>query len=218
MNLSCDLVVPCRNEAPALPRLLRRVPDLFTVIVVDNGSTDDTADVARSLGARVVKQPRPGYGSAVLAGLEVATAEIVAVIDGDGTLDPVDLLPMVAAVSRGSCTLAVGRRRLSRPGLMPLPARAGNALVTAWLRRLGADVHDIAPARVCRRADLARLGVVDPRFGYPVELLRKAALAQWVIDEFDVSYGPRVVGTKSKVSGSVRGSMLAAADFVKVLS
>lgn len=211
-------MVPCRDEALALPDLLSRVPDRFSVIVVDNGSHDDTAAVATRLGATVVVEPNPGYGAAVQAGINAATAELVAVMDGDGTLDPVDLVPLVDAVARGDCTLAVGRRRPISAGLVPLAAALGNAAVTRWLRHKGIDVHDIAPARVCRRTDLLALGVVDRRFGYPVELLSKAAAAHWSVREYDVTYGPRAAGTRSKVSGSLRGSALAAADFVKVLS
>ncbi len=218
MTYSCDLVLPCRDEALALPELLSRVPDLFSVIVVDNGSRDNTAGVARSLGATVVVEPTPGYGAAVQAGVNAATADLVAVIDGDGTLDPVDLLPLVTAVAAGSCTLAVGRRRPTRAGLVPLSARLGNVAVTGWLRHQGIAVHDIAPARVCRRSNLLALDVLDRRFGYPVELLIKAARAGWDVCEYDVSYGPRAAGTRSKVSGSLRGSVLAAADFVRVLS
>lgn len=218
MTAWCDLVVPCRNEAPALPELLARIPQAMSAIVVDNGSRDDTAAVARQLGVRVVTQPEPGYGAAVHAGIGAATADLVAVIDGDGTLDPRDLLPLLAAVSSGECTLAVGRRRPTLPGLVPWPARLGNALVTGWLRHKGVDVHDIAPARVCRRSDLLELKVLDRRFGYPVELLSKAGAAGWSIREYDVAYYPRAAGTRSKVSGSWRGSALAAADFVRVLT
>lgn len=188
------------------------------MIVVDNGSSDDTAAVARRLGARVVTEPSPGYGAAVQAGVHAATADLVAVIDGDGSLDPADLRPMVDAVARGECALAVGRRRPTRRGLLPLPARLGNLAVTRWLRHKGLSVHDVGPARVCRRADLLELAVLNRRYGYPVELLRKAAEAGWRVREFDVAYGPRAEGTRSKVSGSLRGSVLAAADFVRVLS
>jgi hypothetical protein len=87
-----------------------------------------------------------------------------------------------------------------------------------WLRRrLGTAVHDIAPMRVCRRADLLALGVVDRRFGYPVELLRRATEAGWTVTEHDVAYHPRTSGTRSKVSGSVRGTVRAARDFARVL-
>lgn len=218
MPLSCDLVVPCRDEGPALGELLSRVPGWLSVIVVDNGSRDDTAAVARRLGARVVSEARPGYGAAVQAGLEASTAELVAVIDGDGTMDPRALAPMVEAVSSGVCTLAIGRRRPTEPGLMPWPARLGNRVVTRWLRHRGVDVHDIAPLRVCRRSDLLALDIRDRRFGYPVELLSKAGSLGWTIREFDVTYGARAAGTRSKVSGSLRGTVLAAVDFVRVLT
>jgi glycosyltransferase involved in cell wall biosynthesis len=218
MPVTCDLVIPCRNEGPALARLLARVPTAFSTIVVDNASDDDTAEVARRWGARVVVEPRPGYGAAVHAGVEASAADLVAVIDGDGSLDPRDLLAMRQAVADGLCRMAVGRRRPIRAGLMPWPSRAGNAFAIAWLRRRGLRVHDIGPARVCRRADLLALGVQDRRFGYPVELLGKAAAAGWRVHEYDVAYAPRAAGTRSKVSGSWRGTVLAATDFLRVMS
>ncbi len=218
MSLSCELIVPCRNEGPALPGLLRRVPTSMSVIVVDNGSVDDTAEVARRAGATVVHEPQPGYGAAIQAGIAAATADLVASIDGDGTLDPIDLLPLVDAVREGRCELGVGRRVPTRRGLTPWPARVGNELATWWIRRHGLDVHDIAPARVCRRADLLGLQVQDRRYGYPFELLRKAAEERWRILELPVPYRERTVGTRSKVSGSLRGTALAAVDALRVLS
>jgi glycosyltransferase involved in cell wall biosynthesis len=215
----CDLVLPCRDEALALEALLPLVPEQFAVIVVDNGSRDGTADVARRLGATVVAEPVPGYGSAVHAGLLAATAEHVAFMDGDGSFDPVELLPMLEDVRSGRADLAVGRRRPVSSGVWPWHARAGNALVVAWLRRrIDLPAHDIAPMRLCRRVDLLDLDVQDRRFGYPVELLQKAALAGWRFEEHDVSYHPRAVGTRSKVSGSVIGTVRAARDFWKVIS
>ena len=218
MTTDCDLVVPCRDEAAALPGVLARVPDGIRVIVVDNGSTDGTADVARGLGATVVTEPTPGYGAAVHAGLEAATAEYVGVLDGDASMDPRELLPLLDQVRRGEATMAVGRRRPTARGVWPWHARAGNALVLAWLRRrTGLGVHDIAPMRVARRTDLLDLGVQDRRFGYPVELLARAQQAGWVITEQDITYAPRAAGTRSKVSGSVRGTVRAARDFARVL-
>lgn len=214
----CDLVLPCRDEGPALAALLPRVPEEFAVVVVDNGSTDDTAEVARRLGARVVHEPVPGYGSAVHAGLLAATHDHVAFMDGDGSFDPAELLPLLDDVRSGRYDMAVGRRRPVRPGVWPWHARAGNALILAWLRRrIGTDVHDIAPIRVSGRAELLALEVQDRRFGYPVELLQKVALAGWRVSERDVAYHPRAEGTRSKVSGSVRGTVRAARDFWKVL-
>jgi glycosyltransferase involved in cell wall biosynthesis len=215
----CDLVLPCRDEGPALPALLAEVPAGFRVIVVDNGSRDDTALVARRHGATVVSEEQPGYGAAVHAGLLAATADLVAFMDGDGSFDPSELLPMVDDVLSDRADIAVGRRRPIARGTWPWHARAGNALVVSWLRRrIGLDAHDIAPMRVCRRGDLLALGVQDRRFGYPVELLQRATRAGWRFAERDVDYRPRAEGTKSKVSGSVRGTVRTARDFAKALS
>ena len=199
--------------------LLPTVPDGFAVIVVDNGSTDDTAAVARRLGARVLREDRPGYGAAVHAGILAATSDYVAVMDGDGSFDPRDLLPLLAEVRDGRADLATGRRRPVARGVWPWHARAGNAAVLWWLRRrIGLPVHDIAPMRVCRRADLLALEVRDRRFGYPVELLQKATLAGWTVTERDIAYHPRAAGTRSKVSGSARGTLRAVQDFARVLT
>ncbi len=216
---TCDVVIPCRDEGPALPALLAKIPEGFRPIVVDNGSRDDTAEVARKHGALVVSESRPGYGAAVHAGLEAATAGYVAVMDGDGSMDPAQLVPLLEEVASGRADLAVGRRRPTAKGVWPWHARAGNAVVLWWLRRrIGLPLHDIAPMRVARREDLLALGVEDRRFGYPVELLQRAAVAQWRFVERDIDYHPRAEGTKSKVSGSVLGTVRAARDFAKVLS
>ncbi len=219
MAIDCDLVLPCKDEAAALPDLLRRVPPGFAVIVVDNGSTDDTAAVARSLGATVVNESVPGYGAAVHTGLLAATSEHVAFMDGDGSFDAADLVPLLDDVRSGRADLAVGRRRPTGRGVWPWHARLGNGLVVWWLRRrIDMAAHDIAPMRVCRRDALLALDVRDRRFGYPVELLQKATLAGWRVAEHDVAYHPRAAGTRSKVSGSVRGTARAARDFWKVLA
>ncbi len=215
---TCDLILPCRDEAPALVDLLPRVPAEFSVIVVDNGSTDDTAGVARRLGALVVSESTPGYGAAVHSGLEAATADYVAFMDGDGSFDPTELLPMLVEVSEGRADIAVGRRRPVRRGVWPWHARLGNLVILAWLRRrIGTSVHDIAPMRLCRRQELIDLKIEDRRFGYPVEMLQKTTQAGWRFSESDVSYHPRAAGTKSKVSGSVKGTVRAARDFWTVL-
>lgn len=219
MHESCDVVLPCRDEAGALPALLARMPASLRVIVVDNGSSDSTAEVARALGAVVVSESRPGYGAAVHAGVLAASAPLLAVMDGDGSMDPAELTPLVAEVATGAVTMATGRRRPEGAGAWPWHARAGNLMMLAWLRhRTGLTVHDIAPMRVCRREQLIGLGVQDRRFGYPLELLLRAQQAGWLISEHDITYRSRAAGTRSKVSGSVRGTLRTASDFVKVMS
>jgi glycosyltransferase involved in cell wall biosynthesis len=214
---SVTVVLPCLNEAASLPGVLAAMPNGYRPLVVDNNSTDGTAEVARRHGADVVTERRPGYGSAVHAGVEAATTSIVAVVDADGSLDPAELPALVEELDRGA-DMAIGRRR-PVPGLRwPWHARLGTAAVCWRLRtRYGLPVHDIAPMRVARRDALLALGITDRRTGYPVELMVRAAKAGWTVVERDVPYGPRT-GGKSKVSGSLRGSVHAGLDFWRAIS
>ncbi|MGH3960536.1 glycosyltransferase family 2 protein [Mycobacterium sp.] len=211
------VVLPCLNESESLPAVLAAIPPGYQALVVDNNSTDETAEVARRHGAAVVAEPRPGYGSAVHAGVLAAQTPIVAVIDADGSLDPADLPRLIAELDNGA-DLATGRRR-PLPGVRwPWVARLGSVLMSWRLRtRHGLPVHDIAPMRVFRRDALLSLGIVDRRSGYPLELLVRAAAAGWRVVEHDVAYGPRT-GGKSKVSGSLRGSAIAILDFWKAIT
>jgi glycosyltransferase involved in cell wall biosynthesis len=211
-----QIVLPCLDEADALPAALAGLPPGWPVVVVDNGSTDATVAVARAHGAVVVTEPRRGYGAAVHTGLLAADSELVAVLDGDGSLDAAELPAMAAAVADGRADLAVGRRVPAAAGVWPWHARAGNAVVSALLRRRGLPVHDIAPIRVARRQALLDLGVADRAFGYPLELLLKAGAAGWRIVETPVAYRARA-GGRSKVSGSVRGTFRATRDMAGLL-
>lgn len=211
------VVLPCLDEAGSLPGVLAGIPEEYLALVVDNNSTDGTADVARRCGARVVAETTPGYGAAVHAGVVAAQTELVAVLDGDGSLDPRDLPELVVEVERGA-DMAVGRRRPAPGVTWPWHARLGTAAVCWRLRhRHRLAVHDIAPMRVVRRDAVLALGVTDRRSGYPLELLVRAAAANWRVVERDVTYGART-GGKSKVSGSVRGSFYAAVDFWRAIS
>ena len=216
-----DVVLPCLNEAPALAWLLARMPAGYRAIVADNGSTDDSAEVARRLGAEVVTVPQPGYGAAVHAGIVAADPAdgVVCVMDADGSFDP-GQLPLVAdPVRAGMVRLAVGRRRPTTRDAWPPHARLANALLAWRLRHsTGLPVHDIGPMRAVRRDDLLALDLRDRRFGYPLELLVAAARAGWTVAEVDVAYGPRTAGTKSKVTGTVRGTARAIRDMTAVLA
>lgn len=217
MPIQIDVVLPCLDEAAALPGVLGAMPHGYRAIVVDNGSRDGSAELAARHGARVVHEPRRGYGAAVHAGLSAADGELVGVLDADGSFDPAELPALVAPVAAGSADLAVGRRIPVSAGVWPWHARAGTALVAALLRQRGVPLRDLSPIRVARRESLLALGVTDRAFGYPLELLIRAAAAGWRIVEVDVRYAARAAGTRSKVSGSVRGTLRATLDFATVL-
>jgi glycosyltransferase involved in cell wall biosynthesis len=216
-----DVVLPCLNEAPALPWVLARMPAGYRVIVADNGSTDGSADVARALGAEVVTVPHPGYGAAVHAGVLASNPRdgVVCVLDADGSFDPTELPVLADPVRGGAARLALGRRRPTVRGAWPAHARLANAAL-AWRLRTstGLPVHDIGPMRAVRRDDLLALNLRDRRFGYPLELLVEAARARWTVVEVDVTYAPRAAGTRSKVSGTVLGTARAVRDMSAVLA
>src|SRR5262249_28077129 len=151
--------------------VLRAMPEGYRAIVVDNGSTDGSPEIAAELGATVVSEPRRGYGAAAHTGLGHATAEDVCVLGAGGPLDPGGLPRLVELIIANRARLAVGRRVPVGRGAWPWHARAGNRVLASILRRRGLPVRDIAPVRVARRADLLGLGIEDRAFGYPLELL-----------------------------------------------
>lgn len=210
-----EVILPCLDEAAALPGVLGGLPQGYQAIVVDNGSQDGSPDVAAGLGAKVVHESRRGYGAAVHAGLESATADVVCFMDADGSLDARDLPTLVDALD-GGVNLAVGRRVPAGRGAWPWHARAGNRVLSLLLRSRGLRVRDIAPMRAVGRQALLDLAIADRAFGYPLELLIKAGAAGWRVREVDVGYGPRTSGTRSKVSGSVCGTARAIRDMARV--
>ncbi|UJA09406.1 glycosyltransferase family 2 protein [Streptomyces collinus] len=211
-----DVVLPCLNEAGALPWVLARVPAGWRALVVDNGSTDGSADVARSLGATVVREERRGFGAACHAGLLAATADVVCFCDCDASLDPGRLVPFAEEVRAGRADLVLGRRRPLTPGAWPVHARAGNLALTRLLRRrTGLRLHDLGPLRAARREPLLALGLTDRRSGYPLQMVVRAADAGWRVTEHDVPYLPRTGA--SKVTGTWRGTWQAVRDMSAVL-
>ncbi|MDT3445831.1 glycosyltransferase family 2 protein [Pseudofrankia sp. BMG5.37] len=216
MPVSVDVVLPCLNEAEALPWVLERIPPGYRAIVADNGSRDGSPQLARECGAVVVDVPRRGYGAAVHAGLLAADADVVCVCDADASLDPAQLPGLVAELTAGRADLVLGRRRPTSARAWPPHARLGNAVVAQRLRRRGVAVRDLGPMRAARRAQLLRLPITDRRFGYPLELLLRATQAGWRIAETDVDYHPRV--GRSKVTGTPLGTARTVRDMTAALA
>ncbi len=211
-----DVVLPCLDEAAALPWVLERMPGGFRPVVVDNGSRDGSARLARSLGAAVVHEPRRGFGAACHAGLLAARADVVCFCDCDASLDPRRPPEVVRPVLDGTADLVLGRRRPLARGAWPLPARLANVeLARRIRRRTGLPLRDLGPMRAARRETLMALGIEDRRSGYPLEMLLRAADAGWRIRETDVGYRPRT--GRSKVTGTARGSHRAVRDMSAVL-
>jgi glycosyltransferase involved in cell wall biosynthesis len=211
-----DVILPVLNEAEALPRVIPRLPSGFHAIVVDNGSNDGSAAVARALGADVVIEPQRGFGAACFAGLMAACAPVVCFMDGDGSLDARDLAPVARPVLDGEADLALGAR-VASAGAMPLHAVVGNRfLARAVRRRTGTALSDLGPMRAARREALAGLGIEDRRCGWPLEMVLRAASAGWRIVEVPVGYRPRA-GGRSKVTGTIGGTLRAVRDMTGVL-
>lgn len=210
-----DVILPVLDEAAAIPRVIRSLPDGYRAIVVDNGSADDSAAVARDAGALVVHQPARGFGSACYAGLLAAENDIVCFMDCDGSLDGADLPRVTAPVATGAVDLVLGVRIAVR-GAWPVHARYANRLLAMELRRrTGLGLRDLGPMRAMRREPLLALGIVDRRSGWPLEMVVRAHARGWRITDVDVPYAPRV--GRSKVTGTVKGTVTAVRDMGAVL-
>jgi glycosyltransferase involved in cell wall biosynthesis len=215
--VSIDLILPCLNEAAALPWILERLPSGVRAVVVDNGSTDGSPEIAASHGATVVRCEIKGYGAACHAGLEAAETDVVAFMDADASLDPWQLDRVTAPILAGHLDLMLGRRRPTSANAWPWHLRLANAELSRRIRRrTGAPLHDLGPMRAARRTALLGLGLQDRRSGYPLETVVRAADAGWRIAEVDVDYLPR--SGRSKVTGTPLGAARAVLDMSKVLA
>lgn len=209
-----SVVIPACNEQDAIAAVVKAVPASLVeeVIVVDNGSTDATAARAEKAGARVVKEFRRGYGAACHKGLmAVQKADVVVFLDGDNSDNPAELPLLLAPVESGQADLVIGARLSGamEPAAMPPHARLGNRLVALFMRHAyNVKISDIGSFRAVRKDVLLSLGMEQMTFGWPVEMLVKAARRKARIVEVPVSYRKRI-GT-SKVSGTVRGTILTA--------
>lgn len=213
--MTVDVILPVLDEASALPWVLGRFPAGYRPIVVDNGSTDASAQVARAFGAQVVHEPVPGFGSACFAGLLAATSPVVAFMDADASLDPLELPRVCDPVLAGTADLVLGTRQ-AVAGAWPLHARLANRMLAHQVRRhTGVEVSDLGPMRAGRREPLLALQLADRRFGWPLEMVLRAARQSWRIEERPVGYRPRV--GRSKVTGTVRGTARAVRDMATLL-
>jgi len=216
-DLNVAVIIPARNEEIPLPGVLAEIPQevVDAVVVADNGSTDGTAGVAQALGASVVREPRAGYGYACAAGVRVAAeqgAEVLIFLDADGSFDPAEISNLLAPIEAGQADLVLGSRPAGgmEPGAMPPHARFGNWLVARLMRLLyGLQVTDLGPFRAIRADLLVRLAMREMTFGWPTEMMVKAAHAGARVVEVPVHYRVRR-GGQSKVSGTVKGTVLAA--------
>jgi len=211
-----EVILPVLDEAESIPGVLALMPAGYEPLVVDNGSRDTSAEVARQLGATVVTEPRRGFGAACFAGLLAARSELVCFMDCDGSLHPGELPRVAEPVSSGAMDLCLGARR-PEPGAWPLHARLANRLLAAELRRRSSvSLTDLGPMRCARRERLLALELRDRAFGWPLEMVLRAAQAGWRVAEVPVSYRARAAG-RSKVSGSVRGTWRATRDMGALL-
>jgi glycosyltransferase involved in cell wall biosynthesis len=215
--VAVDVILPCLNEARALPWILERMPAGFRPVVVDNRSTDGSGEVARSLGAIVVSELARGFGAAAHTGLLAATSDLVCFCDCDGSLDPGQLPRLTGPLTAGQADLVLGRRQTQQRGVWPVAARLANwELARRVRRRTGLSIRDVGPMRAAPREALLGLELADRRFGYPLEMVMKAAAAGWRVAEVEVTYLPRI--GKSKVTGTVRGCVRTVQDMSEVLA
>ena len=209
---SIDVIVPAFNEQENIAALLEAMPrdHVRRVIVVDNGSTDDTATLAHEAGATVVRERRRGYGSACLAGLAHLAKDppdIVAFIDADLADDPQLLPTLCAPIGQGDADLVIGsRRKLAEPGSLTATQRSGNGLACLLIRLFtGRRYLDLGPMRAIAWPALQKLHMADRTWGWTVEMQYKAAVQNLRTIELHVPYRPRRAG-QSKISGTVIGS------------
>jgi hypothetical protein len=209
------VVIPCLDEEEAIGSLVTRLWPVLDrradrIIVVDNGSRDRTAAVARAAGAEVVSEPHRGYGEACRAGVVAAGDGIAVFLDGDGADDPNDLERVVASIREAHADLAVGIRSDREPGSMTAFQRFGNRLTTILIsRRTGVTVSDLGPLRAIRVRDLVALDMQARTYGWSTEMTVKALRAGFRYVEVPVRHHRRV--GRSKVSGTVMGSLRAGA-------
>jgi glycosyltransferase involved in cell wall biosynthesis len=209
-----SVIIPTHNEASAISCVLADLPaDLVSeVVVVDSNSTDGTPEIAARMGARVIREPRRGYGRACLTGLAVASdPDVVVFLDGDYSDRPAELPQLLAPIAEGRADISLGSRLGAQrvPGALPWHQAFGNRFAASLITLLyGVKVSDLGPFRAARADVLRELALEEATYGWAVEMILKGALQGFRIVEVPVSYYPRI--GKSKISGTVRGTLGAA--------
>jgi glycosyltransferase involved in cell wall biosynthesis len=209
-----SIIIPTHNEAHAIGRVLADLPsDLTTeVIVVDSNSSDGTPEIAANMGARVIQEPRRGYGRACLTGLANANApDVVVFLDGDYSDRPSELPILLAPIIENRADITLGSRLASQriPGALPWHAAFGNRLAASLIRILyRLKISDLGPFRAARADVLRALALEETTYGWAVEMILKGTLAGFRVVEVPVSYYPRI--GKSKISGTLKGTAGAA--------
>jgi glycosyltransferase involved in cell wall biosynthesis len=210
-----DVILPALDEAAAIVWVLDRMPAGYRPIVVDNGSTDATAQLAEQAGALVIHEPIRGFGSACWAGLHAATDDVVCFMDCDASLDPAALPMLVEMLRRGDADLVIGER-VAKRGTWPAHARFANRVLAAEVRRRAKlTLNDLGPMRVARRTDLLALNLRDRRSGWPLEMVLRASQAGLRVQGVPIAYHERA--GRSKVTGTVRGTVRAVKDMSRLL-
>ena len=209
-----SVIIPTHNEAQAIKRVLADIPpDLTTeVIVVDSNSNDGTPEIAAQMGARIIHEPRRGYGRACLTGLAAANSpDVVVFLDGDYSDRPSELPILLAPIVQGHADITLGSRLRSEhsAGALPWHQALGNRLAASLIRILyGLEISDLGPFRAGRADVLRSLALEETTYGWAVEMILKGALAGFRVIEVPVSYYPRI--GRSKISGTVKGTVGAA--------
>ena len=211
--MNASLVIPALNEEDSLPHVLDAINKdlLLEIILVDGGSQDRTVAIAKDFGALVINEPRPGYGRACAAGLATARGEIVIFMDADGADDPGQIPDLLAPITQAGADMVLGSRLAGSisPGAMPWHQKFGNWLSAGLIRLLyGLPITDLSPFRAVLRTKLLDLNMQEMTYGWPTEMITRAARQGWSIIEVPVNYHPRL-GGKSKISGTLRGTILA---------
>ncbi len=210
-----DVILPALNEAAAITWVLERMPVGYHPIVVDNGSTDATAAIAREMGATVVTESVKGFGSACWAGLQAATDDIVCFMDCDASLDPLALPFVTGYIERNESDLVIGAR-IAKRGAWPVHARVANKVLAMEVRRrTGLHLDDIGPMRAMKRKELLALEMTDRRSGWPLEMVLKASKAGWRVRNVPTEYTERE--GRSKVTGTFKGTVRAVKDMGRLL-